>query len=674
MNISKALLLLIIASMVLSLISSTHFAFTLPAPILNSTNEATGKIIEVTGPSGAVPANTIVQLYWETATGAWDGAKGLMNSTTADASGAYEVWFTVPEATFGVHNVWVKDVGGNTASAAFTMKTDNENSPETGLPGDTVISSFYGFRAMKDLVVMLSTDNVPVRTDVTEKLAIPNGIMTEFTGTLVNKYLEPNTFVIETNGVQKAHDDGRGNIIGPAGPLTAASARGTINYVTGSYDVIFTTPPQGSIELRADYRYWSTSPDVGSTQFYLGAGATNSVGTAVVSWKVPTNVAIPRTYTVFALDSSGVINSLEFRIMGIQLSSSSVQIGKTINLTGRGFSPNKNWRATISSRTVWTGTINADGSLQGGSGLNIPNGLAPGRYTITVLDIDSDFDSTAQFTVTYLTVTPSSAPNGFNVTILGQGFNYLITDPANLTFTLYNKTATGIAHHIWKMDVRAHTVTINGTGSVIAYWIVPDSVTIGAGTYYINSTYANDYLGQATLNVLVHDISVTRVGSQKTIVGQGYDTYVTVNLANIGTYPETFNVTLYAGSTPIGIKTVSLSVGSSIIVTFKWSTKGWIKESYTLKAVATTVTGETRLANNNYIDGSVQVSTPGDLNGDGKVDKNDMNMFMIDYVNLMTGGQNLIPNSGGQNWNPNSDINNDGKLDFSDLLIIIFHK
>ncbi len=109
----------------------TH-SHALSPPLLSSSNEVTGEPIEVTGPAGAVPANTTVQLYWDATTGAWDGAKGLLNSTTADASGAYEVWFTVPEATFGTHQVWVKDADGDTASAAFTMSTDNENSPESG--------------------------------------------------------------------------------------------------------------------------------------------------------------------------------------------------------------------------------------------------------------------------------------------------------------------------------------------------------------------------------------------------------------------------------------------------------------------------------------------------------------------------------------------------------------
>ena len=517
--------------MMLALIPHTHFAFALPPPMLSSSNETIGEIIDVTGPAGAVAPKTIVQLYWDTATGPWDGAKGIMNSTTSDATGAYKVQFTVPEATFGTHQVWVKDAAGNTASAAFTMMTDNENNPgtgipgtahyrviATGLPGTTITGSFYGFRANKDIAAMLSTAFVPVSTPLlAEELATPNGVATRFTGTLAHKYLEPNTFVIKTNGLQQAHDDGRGSIIDSAGPLTAS---GTINYVTGAYNITFTTPPQAGVGIKADYRYWSTSSDIGSTQFYLGAGATNSVGTAIISWKVPTNVAIPFTYTVFALDSSGVINSVHFRIMGIHLSFSSGPTGKTITLTGEGFSPNENWNASIGSKPlVKTGSITANGQLQGGSNILIPYGLSPGKYTITVLDIDSDFDSTAQFTVTYntsITVTPDGAPNNFNVTILGKGFSYHSTGPADLTFKIYNKTAAGASDHIWAIDAEqngpagVHTrATVNGTGMVRAYWIVPDPSTIGTGTYYINATDADHYLGQAKFSVLAPHVVAT---------------------------------------------------------------------------------------------------------------------------------------------------------------------
>jgi hypothetical protein len=502
-----------------AIIDDFSIASALPAPTLSAATGGMGKIIKVTGPAGTVPANTAVQLYWDTTTGAWDGAKGLMNSTTADASGAYEAWFDIPEATNGAHYVLVKDAAGNTTSTAFTVQTKNKNIPESGLPGDTITGNFYGFHATKNLAAILSTVNPPVSTVITsEELTTPNGVAKAFTGTFAHRYLVPRTILFRTNGVEQAHDDGMGNIVDSGGQLTAS---GTIDYVTGEYDIIFTTaPPALPIGLGTDYSYWGTSSAPGSTQFDLGWGVTNSVGTAIITWKVPANVAISRTYNVLALESGFGLNRVDFRIMGIQLSSSSGPTGETITLTGNGFSPNEAWIATIGTdKILGNGTISADGLLQGGSGLLVPYGLSPGTYPIKVLDVDSDAESTVQFTVTYgttITVTPDGAPNGFNVTISGKGFSYLATGPSDLSYTLYNMTSTGVPDHIWAMDVEQnwpaggpYIAMVNGAGVVRAYWIVPGSTLIGTGKYYINATDADDYVGEASFNVLAPHVLMT---------------------------------------------------------------------------------------------------------------------------------------------------------------------
>ena len=113
-----------------------------------------------------VAAGTTVQLYWDTTTGAWDGTKGLMNSTTAKASGAYEVWFDVPEATNGAHYVWVKDADGNTASAALTVLPKVKNTPTTGLSGDTIAGTFNGFAKSKTVALVLSSAVAPTEVAV----------------------------------------------------------------------------------------------------------------------------------------------------------------------------------------------------------------------------------------------------------------------------------------------------------------------------------------------------------------------------------------------------------------------------------------------------------------------------------------------------------------------------
>ena len=114
MNGKKTLPLLVIASLMLSILPSMMFASAaLGAPTLSSASGLKGETIEVTG--GTVPAGTVVYLYWDDSTIPWNGVKGLLNSTTAAASGTYEVWFDVPEATGGNHYLWIKTTTGGIA-------------------------------------------------------------------------------------------------------------------------------------------------------------------------------------------------------------------------------------------------------------------------------------------------------------------------------------------------------------------------------------------------------------------------------------------------------------------------------------------------------------------------------------------------------------------------------
>jgi hypothetical protein len=74
---------------------------------------------------------------------AWDGEKGLLNSTETNADGSFEVDFDVPEAVNGDHYVWVKDTGtGETYGGAavmnsmFTVDAKLSLYPDSGLPED----------------------------------------------------------------------------------------------------------------------------------------------------------------------------------------------------------------------------------------------------------------------------------------------------------------------------------------------------------------------------------------------------------------------------------------------------------------------------------------------------------------------------------------------------------
>ena len=159
------------------------------------------------------------------------------------------------------------------------------------------------------------------------------------------------------------------------------------------------------------------------------------------------------------------------------------------------------------------------------------------------------------------------------------------------------------------------------------------------------------------------DVAVTNVMPYKTVDGQGYGLNITVTTADLGAYPETFNVTIYANTTSIGSQNVTSSTGTSANVTFTWNTKNIPYGNYTIGAYAWPLPGETNTANNNCTGGNVIVTIPGDINGDFTVNLSDLTLLAKAY--------NSKP--GDKNWNPNADINSDGVVSLSDLVIMGRH-
>jgi hypothetical protein len=160
-----------------------------------------------------------------------------------------------------------------------------------------------------------------------------------------------------------------------------------------------------------------------------------------------------------------------------------------------------------------------------------------------------------------------------------------------------------------------------------------------------------------------HDLSLTEIQSEKTIVGEGYGMDITVNVENIGYFNETATITLYANSTIIGSQSIYIETGKSSSITLTWDTTGFTKGNYTLWAYAEPVPGEIDTENNIVWNSIVLVSCIGDVNGDRKTDIKDYQLV-----------KSAIPSvPGGPKWNPNLDINNDGKIDVKDYQIVKSH-
>jgi parallel beta-helix repeat protein len=159
------------------------------------------------------------------------------------------------------------------------------------------------------------------------------------------------------------------------------------------------------------------------------------------------------------------------------------------------------------------------------------------------------------------------------------------------------------------------------------------------------------------------NISVTNIRTSKTIVGEGFDICINVSITNHGNKIECFDVEVYANMTSISSQNLILTNGASLSTTFTWNTTSWVKGNYTINAYVPTISGEVNIAGNQYIDGWVFVTIPGDVDGDKEV-------YIYDFVRITCIYWSQVGNS---EYKANSDINGDGIIDIYDLTVCTSH-
>ena len=160
------------------------------------------------------------------------------------------------------------------------------------------------------------------------------------------------------------------------------------------------------------------------------------------------------------------------------------------------------------------------------------------------------------------------------------------------------------------------------------------------------------------------DVAVINMTTSKTgclpmeTVGNGTTANVTVTVENQGIALETFNVTVKANATPIGVQTVALNPGENKNLTFVWDTTTFAHGDYTISAEAEILPGETDIADNSMIYGIMRVTWAGDVDGDSDVD-------IFDIVRMATiyGVEKPDPA-----YDPNCDLDNDGDIDIFDIV------
>ena len=165
-----------------------------------------------------------------------------------------------------------------------------------------------------------------------------------------------------------------------------------------------------------------------------------------------------------------------------------------------------------------------------------------------------------------------------------------------------------------------------------------------------------------------HDIGIVDYEVVKTVVGGSYALGMEVRILNYGLYDENFLVTVYANLSIAVRQGVELAKGNSAIITLTWNTTGFAYGNYTISVCAGPVLGETKTGDNNFTGGWIVVSLVGDITGpngwpDGKCDILDIaavaRIFRVNYPNPQ--------------YNPNYDINSDGKINIVDIATVAMH-
>jgi len=218
-------------------------------------------------------------------------------------------------------------------------------------------------------------------------------------------------------------------------------------------------------------------------------------------------------------------------------------------------------------------------------------------------------------------------------------------------------------------DAEVYTVKSDGAGqptNVTANAVLDQdpSLDFDGDTVAYRSNLGGDFEIFVAHSAVIHDVAVTQVAVPRRI---GYNSIpsnplqVNVTVENQGDFSETVTVeVLFLGGPVLSSQTSQVSAGSSKVLSFGLSPQPLARGTYTLVARAVALPGETDTADNSLQDGPIEVRSPGDVDGDGDVDIDDL---ILTYLNQFT---TVLPSP--------YDIDNDGDVDIDDLIITFTHQ
>jgi hypothetical protein len=441
MNSKKLITLLVLTTLLLGLVP----VMTVNAVTITGTYEDDGTTVKTDGRKGQtvavigsdVTAGKDVELYWDLVQ-PWssiDGA-GLVNTSKAESSGDYEVWFDIPEATVGTHWLWVRDTNTEeTEKISFTVNSYVDASASSGLEGDKVDADLFGFEEEVDVAVALVDDLVG--STATDDLGDTAYGILEYEFTLADTLLLPGTVDLD-DGTVIWTDNGDGT-------LTSADGSGKINYLTGDIELEYDSDP-GVRDVLATpaYTYFENVQD--DTYIFTSGVPTNDFGTAFKRCTIPDEATEMGygNYLFLAWDEEGNFDTEDFTIGAvITLDVDEGPVGTVVEIRGSGFEDTEtivDGEVTITidgASPVTCYIIDVDTGIEIDSSgdfkleVVIPNVDMDDYDTIEVTDgftpantASADFEVTGEASVE---VDPEYGVQGTTIDIYGYNFTQIMT-------------------------------------------------------------------------------------------------------------------------------------------------------------------------------------------------------------------------------------------------------
>jgi hypothetical protein len=431
----------------------------------------------------------------------WDNT-GNGNIFTTEADGTFEVTYTIPDATIGIHTIYFTSYDptiGNVATPTFTITPQPPAihlEPSTVPIGSSYIISGTGFSESNyELSVKLYIDGslLPTYAYVggliindgswsSEPITVPFGTST---GTHIITATDEDGFIAYTTLTVTA-------------PESAIVVNPGSVHIGDSYLISGTGFSKTNYEVPVKLYFDGT---LLPSFAYVGGLAVNDGSWSSTTFTVPIGTSIG-DHIITATDDTGYSASTTITVTPpqtkITLSPSSVPIGYSYTISGKDFSKTNHEvsvKLTIDGTPLglaYTGgaAVN-DGSWRSESFI-IPIGTSVGAHTITATD-DNGFTASTTLTVTparsAITANPNPIPAGSSYVISGTGFSKSANE-VDISLKL-DGTFLGLAY--------VGGLAVNDGSWSSSTFTIPPSTSLGPHT--ITATDKNGFTATTTITV-----------------------------------------------------------------------------------------------------------------------------------------------------------------------------